>query len=43
MGTVIAASDYTEADNADNEHMNIDGHRAFAEAVYEKLKEMKVA
>jgi lysophospholipase L1-like esterase len=33
----LAASDYADADPADNEHLNEKGHRAFAGAVYEKL------
>jgi len=38
----LAASDYAQADEADNEHLNDKGHEAFALAVYDKLKEMKV-
>ena len=39
----LAASDYAEPDASDNEHLNEEGHSAFAAAVYRKLKEMKVA
>ena len=39
----LAASDYTNADVRDDEHLNEEGHRAIAEAVYEKLKELKAA
>ncbi len=38
----LAASDYVTASLADDEHMDEVGHRVFASAVYEKLKEMKV-
>ena len=38
----LAASDYAVADDADNEHLNRNGHAAFAAAVHEKLEEMGV-
>lgn len=38
----LPASDHVCADEADSEHMSADGHRIFACAVYEKLKEMKI-
>lgn len=38
----LAASDYVTADEADNEHMNAKGHRAFASAVYDKLLQMNL-
>ncbi|MBQ1351873.1 MAG: arylesterase [Oscillospiraceae bacterium] len=36
----LAASDYVLASEADEEHMDAEGHRIFAAAVYEKLREM---
>ncbi len=36
----LAASDYACADEADNEHLNEDGHRKLANALFEKMKEM---
>lgn len=39
----LAASDYAKPDDADNEHLNEEGHQAIAAAIYEKLKRMKVA
>ena len=39
----LAASDYAGPDDADNEHLNEEGHQAIAAAIYEKLKMMKVA
>ncbi len=38
----LAASDYVQANDADAEHMDEDGHRIFAFAVHKKLKEMGV-
>ena len=38
----LAASDFAAADDADNEHLNREGHAAFAAAVRKKLKEMGV-
>lgn len=38
----LAASDYVRADDADAEHLNAEGHRLFASAVYDKLKKMNV-
>lgn len=38
----LAASDHVRADSADDEHMNEEGHRIFALAVYGKLKEMNI-
>lgn len=39
----MAASDYAKADEADNEHLNEDGHRRLAYAIMEKLKSLKIA
>ena len=36
----LAASDHVRANDADAEHMDEEGHRAFAFAVYEKLKDL---
>ncbi len=36
----LAASDYAEPSEGDREHMNEDGHRNFANAVYSKVKEI---
>ena len=38
----LAASDFAAADDADNEHLNREGHAASAAAVRKKLKEMGV-
>ena len=38
----LAASDYVTVSCIDDEHMDADGHRRFADAVFEKLKEMRV-
>lgn len=38
----LAASDHVQANDADAEHMDENGHRIFAFAVYDKLKEMGV-
>ena len=38
----LAASDYAKPDDADNEHLNEEGHRAIAVAIYKKLKKMGV-
>lgn len=38
----LAASDYTVANQADEEHMDSEGHKKFALAICSKLKEMKV-
>lgn len=38
----LAASDYVSASSADCEHMDGEGHRLFADVVFEKLREMKV-
>ena len=38
----LAASDYVQANEADCEHMDEDGHRIFASVIYEKLVEMGV-
>ena len=38
----LAASDFAAPDAADNEHMNEDGHRNLALAVYKKLLDMEV-
>ena len=37
----LAASDYIKADEKDDEHLNADGHKIFADVVFDKLKEMK--
>lgn len=39
----LAASDFVRADDSDDEHLNETGHEVLARALYEKLKEMKVA
>lgn len=39
----FAASDYARASSTDAEHMNAEGHRLFASALYQKFKEMKIA
>ena len=39
----LAASDYTNADVRDDEHLNEAGHRAIAKAVYEILKEKGIS
>ena len=39
----LAASDIAKADSADDEHLNEDGHRALAQAVLDKLREMDLA
>jgi lysophospholipase L1-like esterase len=36
----MAASDVVTASTIDDEHMDVEGHRKFAEAVYKKLKAM---
>lgn len=33
----LAASDYVKVSNADMEHMDAEGHRVFAEVIYDKL------
>lgn len=38
----LAASDLARASDIDEEHLTAEGHRALAEAVYEKLTEMDV-
>ena len=38
----LAASDYIRANEADNEHMDAEGHRIFASVLCEKLAEMGV-
>ena len=38
----LAASDYVTANSADDEHMDENGHREFAEVIHKKLKEMGV-
>lgn len=38
----LAASDYVSADEKDDEHLNEEGHRIFADVIYDKLREMKV-
>ena len=38
----LAASDCVRANSADDEHMDEEGHRTFAKAVYAKLRDMKV-
>lgn len=38
----LAASDYASPNPADNEHMDEDGHKKLAAAVFEKLLEMEV-
>ena len=38
----LAASDYAAPNEADDEHMDEDGHRLLAAAVYKKLSEMEV-
>ena len=38
----LAASDFVQPNAADDEHIDKEGHRIFASAVYEKLKEMNI-
>ncbi len=38
----LAASDITQADESDDEHLNMKGHKALASAIYQKFAEMKV-
>ena len=38
----LAASDYARADEADDEHLNEEGHRQLANAVLTKLNEMEI-
>lgn len=38
----LAASDYVQVNNADSEHLDEEGHRILAMAIYKKLKDMEV-
>ncbi|MCR5596388.1 MAG: arylesterase [Lachnospiraceae bacterium] len=38
----LAASDHVIADPKDDEHFSMEGHRAFADAVFEKINEMNL-
>nr|MCR4673416.1 arylesterase [Lachnospiraceae bacterium] len=38
----MAASNYVEADKADDEHLNENGHQILANVVYDKLIEIKM-
>lgn len=38
----MAASNYVEADKADDEHLNENGHQILANVVYDKLMDMKI-
>ena len=37
---LLAASDYIRANEADNEHMDAEGHRIFVSVLCEKLEEI---
>ena len=39
----LAASDIAAPDEADNEHLNAEGHKALSEAIFNKLAEINVA
>lgn len=39
----LAASDFSTASNIDEEHLDEEGHRRLAEAILEKIQEMKIA
>ena len=39
----LAASDYVGPSNVDEEHMDEEGHKRLAEAIVEKIQEMKIA
>ena len=38
----LAADEYVTASSTDDEHMDAEGHRLFADAIYSKLKEMEI-